>query len=164
MPRGRRRRNVPEEFHFVGIFGSCFGEGAFHAIDHGGHGDVAVQRFAARTMHAARRRTDLFIGVGGNILLEEVEEAAIALEMPRSCRAPSERRTTGAGFSTTLRVRPNSVTISAGSSSPKRSAKKLRKAREIFDMLWVVFRIARQGKAKTGNKKPARPLRARRQG
>ena len=78
--RGRFGRHVADELDRR--WDRCdgrLGESALHAIDHRLQGDVARDRIAALVVEFAHRRADLVVGVGGDILHQEIDQARIAL-------------------------------------------------------------------------------------
>ena len=77
---GRIGRHVADEFDDVRIVGRRLGEGAFHAVDDGRERDVAAERVAALVVEFADGGADLIVGVGGDVLHQEVDEARVALQ------------------------------------------------------------------------------------
>src|ERR1039457_3037619 len=78
---GRRfGRNVAHEFHQVRVLPGRLGVRALHAVDDRGQRDVAGDGIAALIVKLAHRGADLVVGVGGDVLHQEVDQAGVTLQ------------------------------------------------------------------------------------
>jgi len=77
---GRLGGHIAHELHQIGVLRWRLGVGAFDAVDDGRKGDVAGNGVAALIVQFAHGGADLVVFIGGDIFLEEVDKARIALK------------------------------------------------------------------------------------